>query len=1123
MRGFAGIGPLVWERLVANWRMLAVLAFGMVTAAALLAVSPIYTRVMNDLGLDFALKEHLRSSSRNSLVSFGTPLGSEESAERARQALKLLADRAGWFTGSEVRYAALPDLPLAREGEPVPTGQFRTLLTLQTSSGLDDHVSFTAGRAPRGVGEEGRIEVALPSEAAAFLGVGPGDTLVAAHSFDDCNRPPPTDDPEELRERARFRCIPQVFVTLQARLLVTGVFDPRDANDPYWAAGRLVFSRPAATETQGAIVPVVLGEEGFFKELPKVFPGIRHEFRVTSFADIESLNSSNLDRARTELSALKEEATGKGLIADLAMLSALEGFNRRASFNQVSLLLLLLQVVGIALYYVVLVASLLVERRSEEIAMLRSRGASVWQIMATSAIEAGVLATAAALAAPFLAAGAVSLLGKTATFKAVSGGDYLDFVLVPEAFLLAAGGAVMAVVAVLLPTFAATRRSMLDYLRGAARPQKPFVQRYYLDFLAAGLAAFALWELNQRGSVYDPRSVGGWSADPLLLASPVLLILAIGALMFRLLPLALGLAGRFIALTSGPGVTLGLWQVTRSPSRYSQLALLVVMAAAVGTFAATYGETTDRSQIDRALYEAGVDARTGSLGRLNGSSPNEIEAALSQVPGVEQPATAFRSSLGGGALGSAVPVLALDTQAAPELLYFREDFAAEGIRDLLLHIQGSTTGGMGLALPNDPVAVSLWANPTLERPTTTLWLRTLDSAGTFRLHEFGVLDFTGYRKLTAQIVTSLERPQYPVSIAGLVMTQPSGVTDAGRGNLLIDDLTVIDATGQESILDDFEGALRWDALRVQGRNRDALAQVSQGARRGSGALQYSFRTGTSIPFRAIYPGDPNIPLPAIASPGFLRRSGARVGSEFEIGVGSLIMPVRITGTTDLFPTMYDSADGYLLLNQDHLYYFNGLANLTSGRAPNEVWFRLPSDPEARAQAKAELERRHNILAGQILDVQEVLGRVRSDPVVRAGGTGILLLAVIAAFGILALGFGLTLYTGGQARTVEVAVMRAMGFSTRQIFSMVSLEYLVVAVVGLVVGTVAGLRISATMLSFLNVTADGARVVPPFDLATRWDTVGVSFAVIALAFSAGILALVYYFLRLPMTRFLRLTR
>jgi hypothetical protein len=48
-------------------------------------------------------------------------------------------------------------------------------------------------------------------------------------------------------------------------------------------------------------------------------------------------------------------------------------------------------------------------------------------------------------------------------------------------------------------------------------------------------------------------------------------------------------------------------------------------------------------------------------------------------------------------------------------------------------------------------------------------------------------------------------------------------------------------------------------------------------------------------------------------------------------------------------------------------------------------------------------------------------------------------------------------------------------------------------------------------------------VPPFSLATQWDTVGVAFMVAGIAFIAGVLGLVVYFLRLPVSRVLRLTR
>jgi hypothetical protein len=103
------------------------------------------------------------------------------------------------------------------------------------------------------------------------------------------------------------------------------------------------------------------------------------------------------------------------------------------------------------------------------------------------------------------------------------------------------------------------------------------------------------------------------------------------------------------------------------------------------------------------------------------------------------------------------------------------------------------------------------------------------------------------------------------------------------------------------------------------------------------------------------------------------------------------------------------------------------------------------------------------------------------------------------------------------------VLRAVGLAPKQVFIMICLEYLLVAVIGLGIGTIAGLRISMTMLDFLNVTETGARLLPPFALATRWDTVAIAFLATAVAFMVGIVALAGYFLRLPVSRVLRLTR
>ena len=110
MQGLGGIGPLIWQRFAASWRLLAVLGFGVLVASTLLAVAPVYTRVMNDLGLQTSLRQQLQSSTRNGFTRFDLPLGSESAVAEERAMTAILADEVSWFSESEVRNAALTTL-----------------------------------------------------------------------------------------------------------------------------------------------------------------------------------------------------------------------------------------------------------------------------------------------------------------------------------------------------------------------------------------------------------------------------------------------------------------------------------------------------------------------------------------------------------------------------------------------------------------------------------------------------------------------------------------------------------------------------------------------------------------------------------------------------------------------------------------------------------------------------------------------------------------------------------------------------------------------------------------------------------------------------------------------------
>ncbi len=66
----------------------------------------------------------------------------------------------------------------------------------------------------------------------------------------------------------------------------------------------------------------------------------------------------------------------------------------------------------LAIYAVLLVAGMIVERRRPEVALLRSRGATTAQAVSLSAIEGLLIALPAVVVAPLLALGVVALVGR---------------------------------------------------------------------------------------------------------------------------------------------------------------------------------------------------------------------------------------------------------------------------------------------------------------------------------------------------------------------------------------------------------------------------------------------------------------------------------------------------------------------------------------------------------------------------------------------------------------------------------------------------------------------------------------------------------------------------------------
>ena len=134
-------------------------------------------------------------------------------------------------------------------------------------------------------------------------------------------------------------------------------------------------------------------------------------------------------------------------------------------------------------------------------------------------------------------------------------------------------------------------------------------QRLGLDLVLVAVAVVALWQLSVYGAPITRNARGVLGLDPLLVAAPAIGLLAGAVVATRIVPRLAEIGERVAGRRRGAVPPLGARQLARRPLRYTRSALLLILAAALGTFAAASAATWTRSQADQAAYRAAGDVR----------------------------------------------------------------------------------------------------------------------------------------------------------------------------------------------------------------------------------------------------------------------------------------------------------------------------------------------------------------------------------------------------------------------------------------------------------------------------------------------------------------------------------
>ncbi|MCH8311246.1 MAG: ABC transporter permease, partial [Chloroflexi bacterium] len=139
----------------------------------------------------------------------------------------------------------------------------------------------------------------------------------------------------------------------------------------------------------------------------------------------------------------------------------------------------------------------------------------------------------------------------------------------------------------------------------------------------------------------------------------------------------------------------------------------------------------------------------------------------------------------------------------------------------------------------------------------------------------------------------------------------------------------------------------------------------------------------------------------------------------------------------------------------------------------------------------------------IHDRAALVEAVRLDPLITAGWKTMVLLAVGIILFAATLGYVTYLISFADQNRREMRYLQALGLSKRQLGWLLSAEHLVIATLGLLIGTATGFAMSNMMVSALAVTETGDPILPPLVLTTNWAIMGPIYFALVVIFTGSL--------------------
>lgn len=386
---------------------------------------------------------------------------------------------------------------------------------------------------------------------------------------------------------------------LKAR--VVGVFKMKPGSDLYWSRGKYANLDKNVLVSWESLKEIVDGIEGM--KLEKASWTCYFDYYAIKIQDTESILQTHGEQQRW--------VKKNGLQIYSPLEQVLKGYGVRRSQLSITLWFLTIPLMMIVAMYTFMITGLIVRNDSNEISVLKSRGAGTLQIFATYIIESVIVALFGVIAGPFAATSICRVIGASNGFLQFVNRAALNLEMNMGTFMYSAAAGAAFIICMLIPAFNASRISIVQYKRSkiSSALKKPIWQRLYLDIIVLAVAVYGYDRYKTHQNILGITGFSGeeLSVDPLLYFISTLFILGVCLLFLRLYPLLIRAMFKLGEKYWNPVSYFSLINVGRADKNLQFIMVFVVLALSFGIINANQARAINKNIEDKVRYQVGAD------------------------------------------------------------------------------------------------------------------------------------------------------------------------------------------------------------------------------------------------------------------------------------------------------------------------------------------------------------------------------------------------------------------------------------------------------------------------------------------------------------------------------------